>query len=177
MVQQASNLGQFVGPLMLGLWVERFGWASAPMIAVPTALLGLAVAFMIRHASQLPTFSTLGNGRQLFSEADRIASPPLEEETDHGIFCGRDNRVQEPLQYLHAQAHYPRKWMPIWHYVRQLSTSVDDLDGANHRPLSVAVDSRISSMRFPKGSSVNRRLDPAMASSGNGRDVADEIEA
>jgi MFS family permease len=50
MVQQASNLGQFVGPLMLGLWVERFGWASAPMIAVPTALLGLAAAFMIRHA-------------------------------------------------------------------------------------------------------------------------------
>jgi hypothetical protein len=39
----------------------------------------------------------------------------------------RNNRVQEPLQYLHAQAHYPRKWMPIWHYVRQLSTSVDDL--------------------------------------------------
>jgi Putative DNA-binding domain len=39
----------------------------------------------------------------------------------------RDNQVQEPLQYLHAQAHYPRKWMPIWHYVRQLSTSVDDL--------------------------------------------------
>jgi hypothetical protein len=39
----------------------------------------------------------------------------------------RDNRVQEPLQYLHAQAHYPRKWMPIWHYVRQLSITVDDL--------------------------------------------------
>lgn len=39
----------------------------------------------------------------------------------------QDNPVQEPLQYLHAQAHYPRKWMPIWHYVRQLSTSVDDL--------------------------------------------------
>jgi Putative DNA-binding domain len=39
----------------------------------------------------------------------------------------RNNQVQEPLQYLHAQAHYPRKWMPIWHYVRQLSTSVDDI--------------------------------------------------
>lgn len=38
-----------------------------------------------------------------------------------------NNRVQEPLQYLHAQAHYPRKWMPIWHYVRQLSISVDEL--------------------------------------------------
>lgn len=37
------------------------------------------------------------------------------------------NAVQEPLQYLHAQAHYQRKWMPIWHYVRQLSTSVDDI--------------------------------------------------
>lgn len=38
-----------------------------------------------------------------------------------------DSPVQEPLQYLHAQAHYPRKWMPIWYYVRQLSISVDDL--------------------------------------------------
>lgn len=38
-----------------------------------------------------------------------------------------DNRVQEPLQYLHAQAHYPRKWMPIWFYVRQISKSIDDL--------------------------------------------------
>lgn len=37
------------------------------------------------------------------------------------------SRVQEPLQYLHAQIHYPRKWMPIWHYVRQLSLSVDDI--------------------------------------------------
>jgi hypothetical protein len=38
-----------------------------------------------------------------------------------------NNLVQEPLQYLHAQAHYPRRWMPIWHYVRQLSISVDDI--------------------------------------------------
>jgi hypothetical protein len=39
----------------------------------------------------------------------------------------KGNRVQEALQYLHAQSHYPRKWMPIWHYVRQLDTSVDSL--------------------------------------------------
>ncbi|UQR64285.1 ATP-binding protein [Bradyrhizobium sp. C-145] len=38
-----------------------------------------------------------------------------------------DANVQEPLQYLHAQAHYPRKWMPIWHYVDQLSTPVDEI--------------------------------------------------
>jgi hypothetical protein len=49
-----------------------------------------------------------------------------------------DNRVQEPLQYLHAQAHYPRKWMPIWHYVRQLSISVDDLvEDLRRTPASV----------------------------------------
>ena len=28
---------------------------------------------------------------------------------------------------MHAQAHYPRKWMPIWHYVRQLSVPIDDI--------------------------------------------------
>jgi hypothetical protein len=39
----------------------------------------------------------------------------------------RNNLVQVPLQYLQAQAHHPRKWMPIWHYVSQLPTSVDDI--------------------------------------------------
>jgi Putative DNA-binding domain len=38
-----------------------------------------------------------------------------------------DSPVQEPLQYLHAQAHYQRKWMPIWHYARQLAISVDEV--------------------------------------------------
>jgi hypothetical protein len=38
----------------------------------------------------------------------------------------QDNAVQEPLQYLHAQAHYPRKWMPVWHYVRH-DDLVEDL--------------------------------------------------
>lgn len=38
-----------------------------------------------------------------------------------------DNQVRDPLAYLHAQAYYQRKWMPIWHYVRQLSMSIDDL--------------------------------------------------
>lgn len=37
------------------------------------------------------------------------------------------NKVSEPLAYLHAQAYYQRKWMPIWHYVHQQTMSVDDL--------------------------------------------------
>jgi predicted MFS family arabinose efflux permease len=49
-VQQASNLGQFTGPLVRGLWVEHFGWRAAPAIVAPAALFGLAVAFMIRVA-------------------------------------------------------------------------------------------------------------------------------
>jgi MFS family permease len=50
LVQQASNLGQFTGPLVLGLWVEHFGWRAAPAIVAPAALFGLGVAFMIRGA-------------------------------------------------------------------------------------------------------------------------------
>jgi MFS transporter, DHA1 family, inner membrane transport protein len=50
LVQQASNLGQFTGPLVLGLWVEHFGWRAAPAIVAPAALFGLAIAFMIRGA-------------------------------------------------------------------------------------------------------------------------------
>lgn len=37
------------------------------------------------------------------------------------------NKVNDPLAYLHAETYYQRKWMPIWHYVRQLSMSADAL--------------------------------------------------
>jgi MFS transporter, DHA1 family, inner membrane transport protein len=49
LVQQASNLGQFAGPLVLGLWVEHLGWQSAPAILAPAALAGLASAFVLRR--------------------------------------------------------------------------------------------------------------------------------
>jgi predicted MFS family arabinose efflux permease len=50
LLQQASNLGQFAGPAVLGLWVEHFGWSAAPAIVTPAALVGLAAAFAIRGA-------------------------------------------------------------------------------------------------------------------------------
>jgi len=50
LVQQASNLGQFAGPLVVGLWVEHFGWQSLPAIETPAALTGLVLAFGIRIA-------------------------------------------------------------------------------------------------------------------------------
>jgi DHA1 family inner membrane transport protein len=49
LVQQASSLGQFAGPVVLGLWVEHLGWHAAPAILAPAALFGLATAFALRR--------------------------------------------------------------------------------------------------------------------------------
>ncbi len=49
LVQQASNLGQFAGPLALGLWVNHLGWHAAPAIVAPAALVGLAAALVLRR--------------------------------------------------------------------------------------------------------------------------------
>lgn len=49
LVQQASNLGQFAGPVTLGLWVDRVGWQAAPAIVAPVALLGFACALVLRR--------------------------------------------------------------------------------------------------------------------------------
>jgi predicted MFS family arabinose efflux permease len=49
LLQQASSLGQFAGPAVLGLWVESFGWPAAPEILAPAALFGLAAAFVLRR--------------------------------------------------------------------------------------------------------------------------------
>jgi predicted MFS family arabinose efflux permease len=49
LMQQASNLGQFAGPVVLGLWAEHLGWTAAPAIVVPAAVLGLAAAFALRR--------------------------------------------------------------------------------------------------------------------------------
>jgi predicted MFS family arabinose efflux permease len=49
LVQQASNLGQFAGPVALGLWVEHLDWQAAPVILAPAAMFGLASAFVLRR--------------------------------------------------------------------------------------------------------------------------------
>ena len=48
LLQQASNLGQFTGPFVLGLWAEHFGWSAAPGIVAPAASFGLLAALSIR---------------------------------------------------------------------------------------------------------------------------------
>jgi dipeptide/tripeptide permease len=49
LVQQASNLGQFAGPVVLGLRVEHLGWQAAPAILAPAALAGLVAALVLRR--------------------------------------------------------------------------------------------------------------------------------
>jgi predicted MFS family arabinose efflux permease len=49
LLQQASSLGQFAGPAVLGLWVESFSWQAAPEILAPAALFGLACSFVLRR--------------------------------------------------------------------------------------------------------------------------------
>ena len=44
-----GNLGQFAGPLVLGVWVEHFGWSAAPALVVPAAVLGLGAALVLRR--------------------------------------------------------------------------------------------------------------------------------
>jgi MFS transporter, DHA1 family, inner membrane transport protein len=48
-VVQASNLGFFFGPAILGAWVESFGWSSAPALFVAIACAGIAVALGLRR--------------------------------------------------------------------------------------------------------------------------------
>jgi MFS family permease len=51
LIQQASNIGQFAGPLATGFWAAHFGWPAVPFVMIPAACVGLAVASAIRRAA------------------------------------------------------------------------------------------------------------------------------
>jgi MFS family permease len=48
LIQQASNIGQFIGPLATGFFAAHFGWPAVPFVLVPTACLGIAIAIALR---------------------------------------------------------------------------------------------------------------------------------
>lgn len=50
LIQQASNLGQFAGPVMVGAVVANFGWSSAPFAVVPIAIAGFLACLLLRGA-------------------------------------------------------------------------------------------------------------------------------
>jgi predicted MFS family arabinose efflux permease len=52
LIQQASNIGQFVGPLATGFFAAHFGWPAVPFVMIPAACVGLAVAAGIRRVGK-----------------------------------------------------------------------------------------------------------------------------
>lgn len=50
LLQQASNLGQFAGPMMVGALAAHFGWPSATFAVVPIAIAGSLACLLLRGA-------------------------------------------------------------------------------------------------------------------------------
>lgn len=38
-----------------------------------------------------------------------------------------DEPVADPLQYVHAQIHCQRRWLPLWHYAERTGLTIDAL--------------------------------------------------
>jgi predicted MFS family arabinose efflux permease len=72
LLQQASNLGQFAGPVALGAWAQHLGWSAAPFIVAPAALCGLTAAFVIRRTM------TLASRKETLPPADASENAPQE---------------------------------------------------------------------------------------------------
>jgi DHA1 family inner membrane transport protein len=47
-IMQASNLGQLLGPVALGGWIERVGWSSGSVVFALVGTAGLAIALALR---------------------------------------------------------------------------------------------------------------------------------
>jgi MFS transporter, DHA1 family, inner membrane transport protein len=72
--QQASNLGQFAGPLVVGLVIEQAGWESVPIATVPVAMFGLGVSLAIRRLISGPRVHT-ATGTSFGATAAAISRP------------------------------------------------------------------------------------------------------
>ena len=48
LVQQTSNIGQFLGPVAAGYFVTHYGWPAIPFLLVPMVVLGLVSVLLLR---------------------------------------------------------------------------------------------------------------------------------
>ncbi len=48
LVQQTSNIGQFIGPVAAGFFVNIYGWPAIPVLIVPVVFLGLTAVWLLR---------------------------------------------------------------------------------------------------------------------------------
>lgn len=51
-------------------------------------------------------------------------------------------KVAEPMQYIHAQAHYQQRWMPVWFYIEQTQLSIQEIVEDMRRQVSTRPVSR-----------------------------------
>lgn len=52
LIQQASNLGQFAGPVIVGMLAAHFGWSYAAFALVPIAIAGSLACLLLRDAER-----------------------------------------------------------------------------------------------------------------------------
>ncbi|BCM86490.1 AlbA family DNA-binding domain-containing protein [Methylobacterium indicum] len=53
-----------------------------------------------------------------------------------------NEKVADPIQYIHAQAHYQQRWMPVWFYVNQSGLTIEDVIADIHSRVSTRPASR-----------------------------------
>ena len=59
----------------------------------------------------------------------------------------RSERVADPMQYIHSQAHSQRKWLPVWFYVKQSAVALDDIVEDLRRQVATHPSSRDALVR------------------------------
>lgn len=59
----------------------------------------------------------------------------------------RGEQVADPMQYIHSQAHSQRKWLPVWFYVKQSQTPLDEIIEDLRRQVATHPSSRDALVR------------------------------
>ena len=54
LIQQTSNVGQFVGPVAAGFVVNLYGWPAIPALIIPVVILGLTAVLLLRPRLSKP---------------------------------------------------------------------------------------------------------------------------
>ncbi len=131
LLQRASNLGQFAGPIAVGAWAQHFGWAATPMLAVPAALLGLVGAWGIR-STQARVDKKAPESRRISVDGLRRGdvdmrvckrnSWPSRKERLQRRFAKR-SKLEELKSQRRSRPPWPRSSTACWRRTRRLDTN------------------------------------------------------
>ncbi len=76
-----------------------------------------------------PTLRLVGDVQPIDREAQEQARIIRQSVTPDAVIRNflKGEKVADPLQYVQAQAHYQRRWLPVWYYAKAAGTPIDDL--------------------------------------------------